>query len=432
MKQENSMKELRRESRKNKGDTLISQRIATVALTASLACSLCAPLATPILAAPSEVKGIRAAAVMSLNSISNPVEEFVTDLYTNLLNREPDNKGLISWTTTLQSGQNTASSIVAGFVRSREFQERSLSVSNYISVLYRAILGRKASEGDIDAWRNAINNGSTRMKVLEGLLGSREFKSMCDRYGIQTGTFKSTEFIDVNSNVSSFIARLYLQCLGRKYDDEGLLTWVTSIVNGTTTGTDAARGFMLGHEINSRGLSNTEFIKVCYRALLNREPDEQGLNSWLNSLKNGMSRNEVVESFIWCDEFVNYCNSRGIKLSPKPVPPKTTRNNDDDDDDNDGWRSLGTFKITAYCPCSKCNGTSSGITYSGTRLTVGRTVAVSKSVIPLGSVLKIEGVSGTRVAEDTGVSGRTIDLLVSSHSGAYEWGVRYREVWIKD
>jgi 3D (Asp-Asp-Asp) domain-containing protein len=65
-------------------------------------------------------------------------------------------------------------------------------------------------------------------------------------------------------------------------------------------------------------------------------------------------------------------------------------------------------------------------------LTVGRTVAVSKSVIPLGSVLKIEGVSGTRVAEDTGVSGRTIDLLVSSHSGAYEWGVRYREVWIKD
>lgn len=410
---------------------MISKRIATVALTATLACSLCAPLATPVLAAQSEVKGIRAAAVMSLNNISDPVEAFVTDLYTNLLNRKPDSKGLISWTTSLQNGQNTAASMVVGFVKSREFQNRSLSISDYISVLYRAILGRKAAESDINAWRNAINNGSTRIKVLEGLLGSREFKNMCNKYGIQTGSFKSSEFIDVNSKISSFIARLYLQCLNRKYDDEGLYSWVNSIVNGSTTGTEAARGFMLSSEINSRNLSNTEFIKVCYRALLNREPDEGGLNSWLNSLKNGMSRNEVVESFVWSDEFMNYCKSNGIKLSPKPAPPKSSGSSRNDDDD-DGWRSLGTFKITAYCPCSKCNGTSSGITYSGTRLTVGRTVAVSKSVIPLGSVLKIDGVSGTRVAEDTGVSGRTIDLLVSTHSGAYEWGVRYREVWIKD
>jgi 3D (Asp-Asp-Asp) domain-containing protein len=368
---------------------------------------------------------------MSLNSISDPVEAFITDLYTNLLNRNPDSKGLISWKTSLKNGQNNAASIVVGFVKSREFQSRSLSMSDYISVLFKAILGRRASEGDIDAWREAIYNGASRMKVLEGLLGSREFNSLCSKYGIQPGSYKSTEYTDVNSKVSGFIARLYRQCLDRKYDDEGLLTWVRAIVNGEATGTDAARGFMLGNEINSRGLSNSQFINVCYRALLNRAPDDGGRSAWLNSLNNGMSRADVVESFIWCEEFANYCNSCGVKLSPKPVPQKVSNTRDDDDDD-DGWRSLGTFKITAYCPCSKCNGTSSGITYSGTRLTVGRTVAVSKSVIPLGSVLKIEGVSGTRVAEDTGVSGRTIDLLVSSHSGAYEWGVRYREVWIKD
>ena len=411
---------------------MISKKIATVALTATLACSLCAPLATPIQAAQSEVRGIRAAAVMSLNSISDPVEAFITDLYTNLMNRNPDSKGLISWKTSPKNGQNNAASIVVGFVKSREFQSRSLSMSDYISVLFKAILGRRASEGDIDAWREAIYNGASRMKVLEGLLGSREFNSLCSKYGIQPGSYKSTEYTDVNSKVSGFIARLYRQCLDRKYDDEGLLTWVRAIVNGEATGTDAARGFMLGNEINSRGLSNSQFINVCYRALLNRAPDDGGRSAWLNSLNNGMSRADVVESFIWCEEFANYCNSCGVKLSPKPVPQKVSNTRDDDDDDDDGWRSLGTFKITAYCPCSKCNGTSSGITYSGTRLTVGRTVAVSKSVIPLGSVLKIEGVSGTRVAEDTGVSGRTIDLLVSSHSGAYEWGVRYREVWIKD
>ena len=61
---------------------------------------------------------------------------------------------------------------------------------------------------------------------------------------------------------------------------------------------------------------------------------------------------------------------------------------------------------------------------------VGTTIAVDRRVISLGTEVKIDGV-GVRIAQDTGVYGNTIDLLVSSHSGAYDWGVRYRDVWVK-
>ena len=98
----------------------------------------------------------------------------------------------------------------------------------------------------------------------------------------------------------------------------------------------------------------------------------------------------------------------------------------------DGWRSLGTFKITAYCPCSKCNGSNAGKTATGADMEPGYTIAVDSSVIPLGSLVKIEGKDGVYCAQDTGVSGHTIDLLVSSHSKTYDWGVRYREVWVED
>ncbi len=97
-----------------------------------------------------------------------------------------------------------------------------------------------------------------------------------------------------------------------------------------------------------------------------------------------------------------------------------------------GWRSLGTFRITAYCACSKCNGGSSGMTASGTTPEAGYTIAVDTSVIPMGTEVRIEGQSGTFCALDTGVSGNTIDLFMSSHSAALEWGIRYREVWVQD
>ena len=86
-----------------------------------------------------------------------------------------------------------------------------------------------------------------------------------------------------------------------------------------------------------------------------------------------------------------------------------------------------TYKITAYCPCSKCCGKATGRTASGTKATAGRTVAAS-SKFAFGTKLNIGGHIYT--VEDRGgaVNGNKIDIFVNSHAEALQWGVRYLPV----
>ena len=93
----------------------------------------------------------------------------------------------------------------------------------------------------------------------------------------------------------------------------------------------------------------------------------------------------------------------------------------------------GTFMCTAYC-CETyphiCGG--NGITATGTPVTAGLTVAVDPDVIPLGTILYIEGV-GIRIAQDTGsaITGQKIDVAVETHAEAESWpGWGEHNVWI--
>ena len=86
-----------------------------------------------------------------------------------------------------------------------------------------------------------------------------------------------------------------------------------------------------------------------------------------------------------------------------------------------------TYKITAYCPCSKCCGKATGRTASGTKATAGRTVAAS-SKFAFGTKLNIGGHIYT--VEDRGgaINGNKIDIFVNTHAEALQWGVRYMTV----
>lgn len=86
-----------------------------------------------------------------------------------------------------------------------------------------------------------------------------------------------------------------------------------------------------------------------------------------------------------------------------------------------------TYKVTAYCSCSKCCGKASGRTASGTKATAGRTVAASGK-FAFGTKLNIGG--NIYTVEDRGgaVNGNKIDIYVNSHAEALSWGVRYLPV----
>ena len=91
----------------------------------------------------------------------------------------------------------------------------------------------------------------------------------------------------------------------------------------------------------------------------------------------------------------------------------------------------GNYKLSFYCPCYTCNGNTHRKTASGTTLTEGRTVAVDKRQIPLGTKIHIDGF-GDFIAEDTGsaIKGNRIDVYVSSHAQALQLGIKYADVYI--
>lgn len=90
--------------------------------------------------------------------------------------------------------------------------------------------------------------------------------------------------------------------------------------------------------------------------------------------------------------------------------------------------SLGEFEVTAY---SLAEGSGCGLTKSGTVPQLNYTIAVDPEVIPLGSVLVIDGID--YVAEDIGglVNGKIVDIYVEDTQTALEYGRQIHEVFVK-
>ena len=106
--------------------------------------------------------------------------------------------------------------------------------------------------------------------------------------------------------------------------------------------------------------------------------------------------------------------------------------------------SLGEFKLTAYCSCSKCcdqyalnrpvdeNGNEIVIGASGEVLQAGYSIAVDPRVIPYGTVVIINGKEYE--AQDCGgaIKNKSIDVYFNNHKEALEFGVQYAEIFIRE
>ena len=114
----------------------------------------------------------------------HPVEEFVTRFYQQCLNREPDLGGLTDWVAQLKAQTRGGADIAVGFIFSAEFISRNLNDEDFLYVLYRAFFNREPDLGGYNNWYNQLQNGATRLSVLNGFLDALEFANLCSEYGI--------------------------------------------------------------------------------------------------------------------------------------------------------------------------------------------------------------------------------------------------------
>ncbi|QWR78407.1 3D domain-containing protein [Candidatus Magnetomonas plexicatena] len=92
----------------------------------------------------------------------------------------------------------------------------------------------------------------------------------------------------------------------------------------------------------------------------------------------------------------------------------------------------GEFEVTAYDVSLKSTGkwTRYRLTKSGTTPHKYRTVAVDPAIIPIGSLVYIEGI-GWRIAEDTGskIKGKMIDVFFDTTDEAIDFGRQTLKVY---
>jgi len=152
----------------------------------------------------------------------------------------------------------------------------------------------------VDSFSN--RDGSDVLSNVEYIKFSDVIKS--------AGDFSSTSsvngvYVNLNvDNIDSIVYRLYLAGIDRKPDLGGFNFWQQKVSEGLSIN-DMANFFVSSKEFiaKSGGADNSSFVKYIYGNVLDRIPDVDGLNYWLDQLDKGMSKGQVLTFFSDSAEF---------------------------------------------------------------------------------------------------------------------------------
>ena len=126
--------------------------------------------------------------------------------------------------------------------------------------------------------------------------------------------------------IESFVTRCYKVILGRAPDADGLKYWADSLEEGEKAASNIIDGFVNSQEFLNRHYGNDEAVEILYLAMLNRAPDAGGKAYWVNMLNIGNPFSTVINGFCGSQEFRQLCDQYGISpgsVSAAPVGKRT-------------------------------------------------------------------------------------------------------------
>jgi len=113
------------------------------------------------------------------------LREFVSRFYIVILDRMPDLGGVNYWSKLLRDKSKTGSDIARDFILSKEFKSKNLNNEEYITKLYKAFFDRDPDEIGFSHWLELMDRGASREEILDGFLKSKEFNTLCEKFGIK-------------------------------------------------------------------------------------------------------------------------------------------------------------------------------------------------------------------------------------------------------
>jgi len=202
-------------------------------------------------------------------------QQFIGQLYLDLLNRAVDPSGLAFWDAQLAAGA-TRVQVALGIEQTMEFER------NVVNGLYLHYLHRVADAGGLEFYAQLMSQGATIEHVEALIIGSDEY------------------FADQGGSNDAFLNAVYQDVLGRPIDSTGLAWWNSLLAAGQTR-TQVASQILSTDEYRQR------VVQLTYLRLLHRTASAAELAYWVGVLRSGASDQQVAADVAGSDEY--YANA---------------------------------------------------------------------------------------------------------------------------
>ena len=112
---------------------------------------------------------------------------FIARLYTKMLGRKYEDKGLEYWCKEYLTGKQSIEQIATnGFLHSEELTNQNLSDEEFVTRMYETFLNREPEEEGLRDWVGRLQSGkTTRDKLVYGFTNSQEFGNIKAAYGLK-------------------------------------------------------------------------------------------------------------------------------------------------------------------------------------------------------------------------------------------------------
>ena len=110
---------------------------------------------------------------------------FIKMLYDNILGRVPDDEGLNNWATDLNN-QMSPKDVVYYFIFSDELKPKIalMGPEEFITFLYENVFNREPDSDGYNNWVSLMKSGMSKEDVLLLFLNGNEFKNICTIFGL--------------------------------------------------------------------------------------------------------------------------------------------------------------------------------------------------------------------------------------------------------
>ena len=117
-------------------------------------------------------------AVQAIYINEEKAKEFIGRCYRCILGREASQAELDSWIGQMLNGTKTADQIARGFLFSDEFQNKNIGNDELVKILYRVYLNREADAEGLVTWTQKLDEGTSLNELLNTFSNTNEFKAV--------------------------------------------------------------------------------------------------------------------------------------------------------------------------------------------------------------------------------------------------------------